>query len=234
MAGRRSCSKRLGWFPIPCRVPCLFCLFCHQLPVPSPNGCTTTRKIKGSPAFRPSVSDAWAHGLCTSRPVCVCVCVSCSLPSLVASPLTPHFPRISRIPRFLLIHFLFLPPSSSSSPPPTFNTTSQPLFYQRCFNASRFLFRAFLILFFDSYYLVHRALPPSPAHPPVAGIPLSHLAPTKPQTHHPLSILVLPSDPPLQGMIRLPNELLSSTRLQNRCELTQGTIPSPSTSTLLA
>jgi hypothetical protein len=33
-------------------------------------------------------------------------------------------------------------------------------------------------------------------------------------------------------MIRLPNELLSSTRLQNRCELTQGTIPSPSTSTL--
>lgn len=49
-----------------------------------------------------------------------------------------------------------------------------------------------------------------PNGPPVAG--------PSPQFYH----LIVP---PAQGMIRLQSELLSSSRLQNRCELTQGTIP---------
>lgn len=48
----------------------------------------------------------------------------------------------------------------------------------------------------------------------------------------PLSQYTLLPFSPAQGMIRHPNELLSSTRLQNRCELTQGTIP-PSLSLFL-
>ena len=36
----------------------------------------------------------------------------------------------------------------------------------------------------------------------------------------------------IQGMIRYPNDFLSSSRLQHRCELTQGTIPPISTPSL--
>lgn len=137
---------------------------------------------------------------------CLSFCPLLGPPALSLSSHLPRFPNSSFLLIFLFPLFLFLLPLLILPPPLLFpfNTYSPP---SRCLTLARLSFRAFILI------------PPLLQGPPAAGRSLAHTFASY-------------SSPPPQGMIRHPNELLSSTRLQNRCELTQGTIPSPSISLL--
>ena len=148
-----------------------------------------------------------------------CESVLSVLPRPVFPPSSPAFAprRASRVVSDAWAHVPppFYPPptppirflNSSFSPhlPPPLSSSSPPL----PLPLLRGVLRSPALLYFErSFFLILR--------PPVAG-------PFPPSS---------PKPPRPQGMIRHPNELLSSTRLQNRCELTQGTIPPLSTPSL--
>lgn len=122
---------------------------------------------------------------------------------------------------FLLIHStfplpLFLFPLTSPSSA-SFSQIIQHIFYHGCVDQP--------FLFFSYTSLLLSNLSPSCRFPPPLGPPV---AGTPSEINFRTTIY-----PPAQGMIRHQIDFLSSTRLQNRSELTKGTIPQSSSPLLL-
>lgn len=128
-----------------------------------------------------------------------------SLPLFFSSSIQ-HSPSLSS--------FSLLPPPPLPPFPKSFNISSTTVVW-----INRF-FSSLILLYYCRISLRLAVSPPPPLGPPVAGTPS--------EINFRTTIY-----PPAQGMIRHQIDFLSSTRLQNRSELTKGTIPQSSSPLLL-